>query len=137
MERLKSKTELAEMCQHVFDQAGLSKMEVSEVMGVSDVAVHYMVNDPEKGMADLRKRFLRRFANLHVEGQGYLVEGTGTVTKKEAVEAFDDLTETELEALMEDEAVETTEDGRIIHASLYAHMHNWRLSKAEETNEDA
>lgn len=133
MQRLHTKRELTQKCREVFDRAGLSKMDVSRVMNVSDPAVHYMINDPERGMADLRQRFLETFANLNVEGPGFLVEGTGTIPPQQATDLFP-VSDVVLEALVEDGKVEATEEGRVIYASLYAHIQSLK-SEAEKEAE--
>ena len=121
METLIDKQEITALCQEVFDQADLTKTEIARVMGVSDVAVHHMLNPENKAMGNLMVRFLRTFGGVAVEGPGYYVEGDGTISVDEATDEFG-LTSAEVTALIEDGKVQTTDEGRVAYASLYTHM---------------
>ena len=77
--------DLRAKCREVFHRLGLSKTEVSRILDVSDVAVHYMMNR-KKGMSTLRKRFLDTFADMDVSGPGYLTTQESTLTPGEIVE---------------------------------------------------
>lgn len=136
MQTLYSESDLQEMCAEVFEQASLTKTQVSEAMNVSNAAVHYMIKQPEKSMSTLRTRFLREVAGMTVEGPGYYVDGDGKITLDEATEVFD-LTTEEVTALIEDDKVETDEDGGIVYASLYAFLLTLREEQEEAATEQS
>jgi hypothetical protein len=119
MQYLHTEADLAKMCAEVFEQAGLTKSQVSEAMGVSNPAVYYMINAPDKSMSKLRKRFLREVAGMTVEGPAYYVDGDGTVTVDEAQTVLPG-TADEIQALIDEGRVEVNDNDKIIYASLYA-----------------
>lgn len=83
-----TKEEITKKCREVFDKLGLTKKEVGEAMGCSDVAVGYMIDRPDRGMSDLRRRFLARFADVEVQGPGFVASDEPRLTPGQVCEEF-------------------------------------------------
>jgi len=90
MDHLHDKRDLTAICAHVFDEKGLTQEEVSEAMGVSQVAVSYMINRYDKSMGDLRKRFLHEVAEVEIEGPGYYIDDSESSLSLDDVRAAQD-----------------------------------------------
>lgn len=109
---------LTDLCREVYEDAGLSKTEIAEVMDVSDVAVHYMIEAPERSMIDLRTRFLESVGGYTVRGPGFVVEGEGTLPQGEVQDRLnleDDL----MDQLVQDQVLTTNDEGEVLYASFY------------------
>lgn len=132
MEHLQDEADLTALCAQVFDEAGLTRTQVSEAMGVSAPAVYYMINTPSKGMSALRKRFLREVGGMTVEGPAYYVEGDGYKNRKELAALLG------VSPFRVDEAVETgdveTRGDQVSVPSAYTFFLNAEDEAEDETS---
>lgn len=132
MSELFSEKELTEKCEEVFDLLGLTKTEVSDMLDVSDVAVHYMINEPEKGMSGLRKRFLDRFGGIEVKGKGYVADDSGAyLTPQQVCDEFGLPWDAVDEAIEEGE-LEMTDDLLVPYASALGFALRYEHEEGDE-----